>query len=388
MFKSNWPIYSKKMCTNVKKLVKSGKINQWNNPLIFELEKKIGKYFHIKHALTVSNGTVALELCLRSINIKPNDEVIVTPRSFIASVSCVNICNGTPIFCDVNKVTGNIDLEHIKSCVTSKTKAIIIVHLGGMPEYDIQEICDFAKSKNIYVINDLAQAIASKVNNKYICNYGDLSIFSFCTDKEVPCGEGGAVLTNFDNLFLKMFSYREHGKNFYSLFNNLENKSKIISSGHKYRYVYDSIGSNFRMHILEASLCNDELDLLEIWTNIRRRNAQILINKLKDCKIINIHVPDENVYCSYYRFYCYVKEEFKDLRDKILEQINEKEIPCFQGACSEIYKESAFNLDLNLPNAKLLGETSLCFLVDPSYDEKKMNKIGDIVGVILKSYEK
>jgi dTDP-4-amino-4,6-dideoxygalactose transaminase len=379
MYSSNWPKYDEKTVNNITKIVKSGKINQWNNSLIFDTEKKISKYFNVKHALLLSNGTVALELALRILNISSSD-IIVSPRSFIASVSCVNICGSHPIFSDVNINTGNIDLEHIKQVVTPKTKCVIIVHLGGMPAHDIEEIVKYCHEKNIFIINDLAQAINSKVNDKYLCNYGDLSILSFCTDKQIPAGEGGCILTNNNEYFLKLFSYREHGKNFYKYFDNLENKNRVNSSGNRYNYVYDSIGSNFRMHILEASIVNDSLDMLDDWTEQRRRNAKILIDAIK--KYVTISEVKGDIYHSYYRLYCYVKEPEK--RDKIVKLINDAGIPCFQGACPEIYKEKAYNLDLELPNAKLLGETSLCFLVDPCYDEKKMNKIATIISIILR----
>lgn len=371
MYKSQWPLFSDKMINNVSTILKSGKVNQWTGSKVFEFEKKFSEYFGVNHSIAVFNGTVAIDLCLKAIGLQIGDEVIVTPRTFIASASSINICAGTPVFVDVDENSQNITLDNIKNAVTEKTKAVILVHLAGWP-CDVEEIVDWCHTKNIYVIEDCAQAHGAKYNGKYVGTFGDINAWSFCQDKIITTGgEGGMVTTNNTNLYMRAWSYKDHGKNYDKIFNQK-------SQPGVFKWVHDSIGTNFRMTEMQASIGMDALDELVDWVNIRRKNALIFNETFKDLSMIRLTIPDNKYYHSYYKYYCFVRPEFLKnniTRDDIIQTINSLGIPCFQGTCGEVYKEKAYGMALDLPITKRLTEYSLMFLVDPSYSE---NTIKDI----------
>lgn len=386
MYKTNWPYFTEKMITDVSTVLRSGKVNQWTGSKVFDFEKKFSTYFGVKHSVAVFNGSVALELCLRAIGIQPYDEVMVTPRSFIASASCINLCGGVPIFVDVDECSQNITLATIKQGFTLKTKAVILVHLGGWP-CDLEDIIEWCHSKGIYVIEDCAQAHGAKYKNKYVGTWGDINAWSFCQDKIMTTGgEGGMVTTNNRDLFLKAWSYKDHGKNYEKFFGET---SETKSTPGIFKWVHDSIGTNFRMTEIQAAIGLTSLDLLEEWVTTRRINASIFNELLKDCLLVRLTIPDEKFYHSYYKYYCFIRPSNLKKgcsRNDIIIELNNMGIPCFQGTCGEIYKEMAYNMDLDLPTTKLLSHTSLMFMVDPSFEPEKIKKIAHSVKQVLDTY--
>ena len=374
MYKSKWPFFTENMIENVTNVLKSGKVNQWTGEKVKDFEKKFSEYFGIKYSVAVFNGSVALELCLKVLDIKKDDEVIVTPRTFIASASSINICNGTPIFVDVDPDSQNITLENIKKKVNEKTKAVILVHLAGWP-CDLEEIIEWCHSKNIYVIEDCAQAHGAKYKGKYVGTMGDINAWSFCQDKIMTTGgEGGMVTTNNYEFFKKAWSYKDHGKNYDKVFNT--------STMGFFKFIHDSLGTNWRMTEMQASIGIDALNHLEEWIKKRRDNANIFNETLKDLKLIRLTIPDEKYYHSYYKYYCFVKEEFlkpEYSRNDIIIELNKIGIPCFQGTCGEVYLEKVYDNNLNLEVTKKLSKTSLMFMVDPSYDIKIIKEMSIIV---------
>lgn len=379
MYESNWPTFSDTMINNVVSVLKSGKVNQWTGTKVVNFEKKFSQYFSIKHSIAVFNGSVAIELCLKAIDLQINDEVIVTPRTFIASASSINICGGKPIFVDVDRNSQNITLDNIKNAVTEKTKAVILVHLAGWP-CDVEEIVKWCHSKNIYVIEDCAQSHGAKYNGKYLGTFGDINAWSFCQDKIITTGgEGGMITTNNTDLYLKAWSFKDHGKNYDKIFNGK-------SAPGFFKWVHDSLGTNWRMTEMQASIGIDALDCLEEWINIRRKNASIFNDVLKDIPLIHLTIPDDKYYHAYYKYYCFINPEFLGeglTRNDIITKINELQIPCFQGTCGEVYKEKAYDMDLNLPITKELSDTALMFLVDPSYSQETIKEIATKIKNIL-----
>lgn len=381
LYKSSWPFFNQTMINNVVKILQSGRVNQWTGTRVFEFEKKFSDYFGVAHSIAVFNGSVALELCLKAIDLQFNDEVIVTSRTFIASASSINICGGVPVFIDVDENSQNITLENIIKACTDKTKAVILVHLAGWP-CDVQEIVDYCHTKGIYVIEDCAQSHGAKYNGKYVGTFGDINAWSFCQDKIITTGgEGGMVTTNNHDLFLKAWSYKDHGKNYKKI-----NDGSINKPG-RFRWLHDSIGTNFRMTEMQASIGIDALDELNKWVIQRRTNADILTKALCNIPAIRIAIPDIKYYHSYYKYYCFVDENYLDgyTRDDVIDRINGAGIPCFQGTCGEVYKEAAYNIDLNLPITRKLTKQSLMFLVDPSYSTENMQKISNIIAEIMRS---
>ncbi len=375
-----WPQMTEKMIVSVSNVLKSGKLNQWNNPAVKEFEKKFANYFGSNYAIAVFNGTVALELCIKTLNLKEGDEVIVTPRTFIASGSCCAWYGIKPVFVDVDYNSQNINLESIKSAITEKTKAVILVHLAGYP-CDLEEICKYCRENSIYIIEDCAQAHGAKYNNKSVGTWGDINAWSFCQDKIITTGgEGGMVTTNCPHLYKLAWSLKDHGKDYNTVF------KKHHPPG--FRWLHKNIGTNWRMMPIQAVIGIEALDELDKWVKHRRKIAGIYNNNLKDICGVRIIIPKENIYHSYYKYYFFIdSEKFSITRDELIKKINSKNIFCQVGSCSEIYKEKALEIykpNIDLPITKELFETGFLLKCDPCISEKKANKNIQIISDILK----
>ena len=379
---NRWPFITDKMCSEVNKILKSGKLNQWNNNKVNEFEKKFSEYINSNYAVAVFNGTVALELCIKTLDLKLNDEVIVTPRTFIASGSCCAWLGLKPVFVDVDINSQNITLDSIKSAITEKTKAVILVHLAGWP-CELEEIVNFCRNKGIYIIEDCAQAHGAKYNNKSVGTWGDINAWSFCQDKIITTGgEGGMVTTNNADLYKRAWSLKDHGKDYDTVFN------KEHPPG--FRWLHKNIGTNWRMMPIQAVIGIEALNLLDDWVNHRRMIANIYNENLKDISGVRLTLPPENIYHSYYKYYFFIESaNFNISRDEIIDKINDKNIFCQVGSCSEIYKEIAlqdFKPSKKLINAKKLFETAILLKCDPTITKDiAMRNINDIKS-ILKIY--
>jgi len=326
------------------------------------------KYVHAN-----SSGTCANEAALAALGLEPGDEVIVTPRTFIASASSAVIHGIKPVFADVDRDSGNITAESIESSITSKTKAIIAVHLAGWP-CDMDPILDVARRYNLKVIEDCAQSHGATYKGRPCGSLGDVAAWSFCQDKIMTTGgEGGMLTTNNKNVWKKAWSFKDHGKCHDSVHN----------SDHKlgFKWLHESFGTNFRMTEMQAAIGRKQLTKLHKWVSIRRRNAAILENVLSELPGVRIPIPDPEIGHSYYKFYVYIISDNDRpwwSRDRIMMECSERGIPCYSGCCSEIYMEKAFrNSGLQPPSrlvvAKELGETSLMFLVHPTLSEEYMH---------------
>ncbi len=371
--KNQWPKFSLQESNAVKNVILSGKVNYFTGNECKKFEKEFAEWSKTKHAIALSNGTVALELALRAININSGDQVIVTPRSFIASVSCVITLGATPIFADIDENSGNITSETIEKVITKKTKAIICVHLGGHP-CEMEEIIKLKKKKKVYLIEDCSQAHGAKYKNKMIGSFGDIATWSFCQDKIISTGgEGGMVTTNNTKFYEKMWSYKDHGKSRRKLLNQ-----KVVND---YVWLHDSFGSNFRMTEMQAVLGRLQLKNITKTNTLRNRNANYLKKiflKYKD--FFYVPIVDSYMCHAYYKFYVYINiKNFKrfSTRKNLISKLNKMGVDCFSGSCSEIYKEEAFKNskfkpNKSLPNAKKIGETSLMFLVHQTITEKEI----------------
>ena len=206
---SIWPYVSNREKVIINEVLKSNKLNFWTGENCKTFENNFRKFFKRKFAITLNSGSVALDIAIKSLGLNNRSEVIVTPRSYISSASCVLNNNLKPVFSDVSIETQNIDLNSIKKKVSKRTKAIIVVHLGGMPS-NIIEIMKFAKRRNIKVIEDCSQAHGAKVKNKYVGSFGDIAIWSFCNDKIMnTLGEGGMLCTNNKKIYQNAWSLRD-----------------------------------------------------------------------------------------------------------------------------------------------------------------------------------
>ena len=382
---SPWPSFTQEEADAVSQVLLSNKVNYWTGTECREFEKEFAAWAGTDYAVALANGTLALDVALQAMGIGEGDEVIVTPRSFIASVSTVVNAGAMPVFADVDNNTGNISATTIAPKITDKTKALICVHLAGWP-CDMDEIMALAKQHNLWVIEDCAQAHGAKYKGKPVGSIGHVGAWSFCQDKIMTTGgEGGMVTTNDKALWQKMWEYKDHGKNYDSIYH------KQHPPG--FRWLHDSFGTNWRMMEMQAVIGRIQLKKMAEWTKIRTQNAKILRDALTQFAGEQqfLRIPDiefhqvmggDSVH-AYYKYYVYVRPENLPEninRDSILNALNEKKIPCFSGSCSEIYLEKAFDNHPSRPNARLtvakeLGETSLMFLIHPTLTTNEMQTI-------------
>ena len=382
---SPWPSFTQEEADAVSQVLLSNKVNYWTGTECREFEKEFAAWAGTDYAVALANGTLALDVALQAMGIGEGDEVIVTPRSFIASVSTVVNAGAIPVFADVDNNTGNISATTIAPKITDKTKAIICVHLAGWP-CDMDEIMALAEQHNLWVIEDCAQAHGANYKGQPVGSIGHVGAWSFCQDKIMTTGgEGGMVTTNDKVLWQKMWEYKDHGKNYDSIYH------KQHPPG--FRWLHDSFGTNWRMMEIQAVIGRIQLKKMAEWTNIRTQNAKILRDALTQFvgEQQFLRIPDiefhqvmggDSVH-AYYKYYVYVRPENLPEninRDSILNALNEKKIPCFSGSCSEIYLEKAFDNHPSRPNGRLtvakeLGETSLMFLIHPTLTTNEMQTI-------------
>jgi dTDP-4-amino-4,6-dideoxygalactose transaminase len=331
----------------------------------------------------VSNGTLALDASLKSLGIGPGDEVIVTPRTFIASISCVVNAGATPVFADVEADSGNISAATITEVLTPRTKAVICVHLAGWP-CDMDPIMALAESQGFKVIEDCAQAHGAKYKGRCVGSIGHVGAWSFCQDKIMSTGgEGGMVTTNDKALWRDIWSYRDHGKNYEAVF------EREWPPG--YRWVHEGFGTNFRMLEMQATIGRIQLRRMADWTAQRRVNTELIWKTCGQHSVVRVPPLPISSSHAYYKCYIYVRPEnlAPDWnRDRIIETITSQGVPCYPGACSEVYLEKAFNETgwcppVRLPMAKELGETSLMFLVHPTLNQSEIDKTCQVLNSVL-----
>lgn len=380
-----WPSYSEDETNAVCNVLRSGRVNYWTGDLGQKFEKEFAEYFGVKYAVALANGSVALELALDALGIVKGDEVIVTSRTFIASVSSICLRGAIPVFADVDKNSQNITAHSIKTCITSKTRAIILVHLAGWP-CDMSPILELAKKNNLKLIEDCAQAHGAKYGNKYVGSFGNAATFSFCQDKIMTTGgEGGMLITNDESIWRKVWMYKDHGKHFESM------QRDQMSDKSKFQWVHNSFGTNLRMTEMQAAIGLKQLDKLGAWVNKRQYHAKILNECFSKLAALRVILPDDNLSHAFYKYYVFVRPGLLKSgwnRDKIIQAINAEGVPCFMGSCSEVYKEKAFidaglSPETELKTAKELGETSLMFNVHPTLEAKDIDNICVAVQKVL-----
>ena len=369
-----WPSFTQEEADAVSRVILSNKVNYWTGTECREFEKEFAAYTQTKYAVALMNGTVALDVALKALNIGAGDDVIVTSRTFLASASAIVTAGANPIFADVELDSQNISRRTIEAVLTPNTKAIICVHLAGWM-CDMDPIMALAKEKGLYVIEDCAQAHGAMYKGKPAGSVGHIGAWSFCQDKIMTTGgEGGMVTTNDERLWKKMWSYKDHGKDFDSVYN------KQHPPG--FRWLHDSFGTNWRMLEVQAVIGRIQLKRMADWTAQRNKNMQFVLDSFADTPFFTVHKPSEDYVHAAYK--CYVQVNLQALpegwtRDRIMQVINDQQVPCYSGSCSEVYLEKAFDNTpwrpkVRLKNAVDLGETSLMFLVHPTLSENNLER--------------
>lgn len=381
---SPWPSFTKEEVDAAAAVISSNRVNYWTGTECREFEREFASAIGSQYAVALNNGTVALELALRALGVGTGDEVIVSPRTFLASVSCVVMVGAVPVFADVDRDSGNITPETIERVVTPRTRAIIAVHLGGWP-CEMTGILALARSRGLKVIEDCAQAHGARHGNQMVGTFGDVGAWSFCQDKIITTGgEGGMVTTDDRSLWLRMWSFKDHGKSWEAVYEREHPPG--------FRWVHESFGTNGRMLEIQAAIGRLQLRKLANWTARRTENALRIaaVGKTHDC--IRIPMPDERSTHAFYRLFAYIepnriRSEWD--RDRIVFEMNDRGVPCFQGSCSEVYLEKAFDgtgyrPKNRLPIARELGETSISLLVHPTLTDEEIERTVNVLDDILR----
>ena len=381
---SNWPTFDQEQISEAIKVLSSGKVNYWTGDKTKTFEREFESYIGGKNAIAVSNGTLALNAAYKALDIGPGDEVITTPRTFIATSASLALIGGIPVFADVDINSGNIKKSSIEPLINKSTKAISVVHLAGWP-VEMNEICKLAKNYNLKVIEDCSQAHGAKINNQHVGSFGDISTWSFCQDKIMTTGgEGGMIMTKDEDLYNKMWSLKDHGKTKKAI----EKKKNVIG----FKWLHEKFGSNFRLTELQSAIGLCQLKKLNGWNKTRTNNALFLYNELFQLSSLRIPLPPKELNHAWYKFYVYLKPHSLKSdwsRQRIITELNNIGMPVGSGSCSEIYLEKCFQDAGYFPmkrleNARKLGETSLMFLVDPSITEQNLSIYAEEIKKILK----
>ena len=284
------------------KVLKSDWLTQ--GPKIKEFEEALCKYTGAKYAVAVSSGTAALHISCLAANIKRDDEVITSPITFVASANSISYCGGKPIFADIQEDTVNIDPEEIKKKISPNTRAIIPVHFAGHP-CDLEEIKEIAEKYNLSVIEDAAHAIGAEYKESKIgsCKYSDMTIFSFHPVKHITTGEGGAVLTNREDLYQKLLLLRNHGIT--------REREKMTKFDGPWYYEMHELGFNYRITDLQCALGINQLKKLKKYIKRRRELVSIYNKGLSGIDKILLPVEKTYVRSSWHIYYIRLKDAIK-----------------------------------------------------------------------------
>lgn len=382
---SAWPSFSERETEVVQRVLLSNKVNYWTGEEGRNFEREFSHFAGTQYAIAVSNGTTALDLALKGLGVGEGDEVIVTSRTFLASVSSIVIAGAVPVFVDVDRDTQNIEPQAVATAITTRTKAIIAVHLAGWP-CEMDELMSLAAQHGLYVIEDCAQAHGATYKGKSVGSIGHVGCWSFCQDKIMTTGgEGGMITTSDQELYKRMWAYKDHGKSWDAIYEREHPPG--------FRWVHESFGTNWRLTEMQSAIGRVQLTLMSQWRQARQTNAQRIWRSASRCP--GLRVPEIPAHIEHAAYKCYVFVEPDQLdtdwsRDRIVTEIVAQGVPCFSGSCSEVYLEKAFDdtgwrPERRLPIARELGETSLMFLVHPTLTDAEINKSCRVLDAVMKA---
>lgn len=380
---SPWPSFTEAEANAVRDVILSNKVNYWTGQECREFEREFAAWAQCEHAVAVANGTVALDLALKALGVGPGDEVIVTSRTFLASVSSIVNAGAVPVFADVDGDSQNITADSIRAVLTPRTRAVICVHLAGWP-CDMDPIMALAAEHDLKVIEDCAQAHGALYKGRSVGSIGHVGAWSFCQDKIMTTGgEGGMVTTNDKALWSAMWSFKDHGKSWEAVYEREHPPG--------FRWLHESFGTNWRMLEVQAVIGRLQLQKMPQWQGLRSEHAQRIWAKAK--QLPGIRVPAVPAEIRHAAYKCYVFVDPQALaagwdRDRIAREINESGVPCYSGSCSEVYLEKAFDgtgwrPEQPLPVARELGETSLMFLVHPTLSDEEVKRTCEALASVM-----
>jgi len=401
-----WPSFSQKAIESVSEPLKSGKVNYWTGELGTKFEKEWAKWNGVKYCITTTNGTSALHTAVASLGIGPGDEVICPSYSFIASSFCILQAGALPVFADVDKKSHTIDPNDIEDKITDKTRAIIVVHLYGIVA-DMESIMEIARKHNLFVIEDCAQCFGGIYKGKKVGTIGDVGCFSFCQSKHFTTGgEGGAVITNNEDLYWECMSFRDHGY-------DVKERLRLLEMEKKLMYIHRRVGFNYRMTEIQSLIGLCELERFDSW-NLpnRRRNGKYLIEKLKNHPLV-LYPPldtEERQNAFWWAPFVLDTDKLKVPLKQFISAMEAEGVPVYGVQWPEMYKERAYvekngfgrlKYPFNDPNArkidyskveckkaKWLSERTMSFFTHPVYEIKHMEKYVEAFNKVASAYMK
>lgn len=379
-----WPSFSPEEVQAVADVLASNRVNYWTGDVCRTFERRFAEWAGVPHAIALMNGTVALDAALFALGIGPGDEVVVAPRTFMASASCVAMAGATPVFADIDPDTQGLSADTIAAVLTPRTKAVIPVHLGGAP-CDMDPIMALAEATGIKVIEDCAQAHGARYKGRSVGSIGHIGAWSFCQDKIMTTGgEGGMVTTSDPALWSAIWSWKDHGKSWEGVYERAHPPGP--------RLVHDTFGLNGRMIEMQAAIGVIQLERMAGWTARRTELAQRLSQACAAHDLFRQPAIPDDVVHAWYRFYAFVRPERLApgwTRERIIEAIVERGVPCFHGSAPEIYLERAFDGTPSrpaqrLPVARALGETSIAFLVHPTITDDQIERAVEAIHAVAR----
>lgn len=386
---ASWPQFEPDEIEAAMQTLTSGKVNYWTGELGKRFEQAYATHVGKAFGIALSNGTVALELALRAFGIGEGDEVIVASRSYVASASCVLMVGATPIFADIEIDSGNISANTIMHLISTKTRAIIPVHVGGWP-CDMQGIMNLANQNGLIVIEDCAQAHGAIAQGKPVGGWGQAAIFSFCQDKIISTGgEGGMLLLDDETSYKQAWAYKDIGRSYDAVYHQQHPEG--------FRWLTQSAGSNFRMTEFQAAIGLLQLAKLPKWVEQRNNNAANIISLLNNFDFLEVPTLKKELgnYNAFYRVYARVKLDIKingltgiTLRNFLVNKLVASGVPCFFGSCSEIYREKVFAEIApykRLRNASIFSDNAFCFLVHHTITNDQMDIMLNSIEQVMKS---
>lgn len=380
---SPWPSYSEEEAEAVRAVILSNRVNYWTGEQCRLFEDEFAAWVGCKYAVALANGTVALDIALRALGIGDGDEVVVTPRTFLASASCIVNAGAVPVFADVDPDSQNITAETIRRVLGPRTRAIICVHLAGWP-CDMDPIMALADEFDLKVIEDCAQAHGASYKGRPVGSIGHVGAWSFCQDKIMTTGgEGGMVTTNDRNLWSAMWSFKDHGKSWEAVYQRQHPPG--------FRWLHESFGTNWRMIEVQAAIGRIQLRRMVEWHAVRLGNARKIWQQAERLPGLRAPQPCEGIVHAAYKCYVFIEPQCLAAdwsRDRIIQDVMVAGVPCYAGSCSEIYLEKAFEGTGWQPNERLavareLGETSLMFLVHPTLSAEEIEKTCSVLQAVM-----
>jgi dTDP-4-amino-4,6-dideoxygalactose transaminase len=322
----SWPIFGEKEEQALIRVLHSGKWGRLDGDEVARFERRFADYHQAKHAIAVVNGTVSLRIALLAAGIQAGDEVIVPPYTFLATATAVVECNATPVFADIELETFNLDPRAVEAAITSRTRAIIPVHLGGLPA-NMDALMEIARRHNLTLIEDAAHAHGAEYRGQRVGAIGHLGSFSFQSTKNLTSGEGGVILTNDDDLAERCRSIHNCGR---------------ISGGAWYEH--HVISGNYRLGEFQAAILNAQFDRFDAQAETRERNGKRLAERLSQLE--GVHPQQRGADCTrhgYHLFNFRLDEHVLGVSRKVfLDALAAEGVPCCAGYVLPLYRQPLF----------------------------------------------